>query len=660
MNAALADITLNGLFQDNMVLQRGIKVPIWGTAAPGDRVLIAFAGQTASATTDEHGRWRTSLRPLQASATPADLAITDGHVAIAIKNVVVGEVWVCSGQSNMELRVRDAANGTAEAAASDYPAIREFEVGRATDPAPVSVVNGQWQIASPATVGQFSAAAFYCARELWNRLHVPVGIINASWGATWAEPWTPIGSFASAPIYQSRLSQFQQNLKDYAADKATYMAKVALEQKATAQAQTEWFHSQTMADIGQREAWFDPATDAAKWKTVSLPFPDAGSSWNWLGSMWVRKDVVIPGDWVGKSLNLHIGAVDDVDITYLNGREVGRMWQDVPDFWKIPRKYVVPASLVKSTTVTIVVQIINAYGIGGMFGTPADMSLAPDGAPPIPLAGDWKYRRGSQIEVATQPQTLDSGMPGYAGGDPAAIYNGMIAPMQPFAIKGVIWYQGESNATEPDTYAQLFPAMISGWRAGWGEGDFPFYFVQLAQFQARQSSPIELQSWADLRDAQARALTLPDTGEAVISDIGDPATIHPLDKQDVGKRLALIALARDYRQHVDYMGPTFESAAVHGSTIVVKFGHARVLHSKTPVIAGFAVAGADKVFHYATAVIKNDTVIVTSADGSVPAPVAVRYNWAFNPAGELTNDTGLPASQFRTDNWGYDEVGVAD
>ena len=658
---ARAQIKPVGLFRDNMVLQQGVRLPVWGTAPPGDRVTVQFAGQTAEATVDPAGRWQVVLNPVKASAVPAQLTIADAKDTITVNNVLVGEVWVCSGQSNMEFHVRDANNAAAEIQQADFPTIRELDVGRTTSAVPIATVRGHWDVCSPGTVGQFSAAAYFFARDLWNHLHVPVGLINSSWGATMAEPWTPIESFTSIPVYKAQFQRFQDDLKACAVDKAAYTARVQQESKDVQQAQTDWYRKQVMDDVGQREKWYDPATDDKDWSTMTLPSPDASAGWNYLGSVWVRLEVTIPQAWVGKSLNLHLGACDDVDITYVNGHEVGRTWQDVPNFWRIPRKYVVPADLVTSTRVTIVVQVPNTYGVGGMFGTPDDMSLAPVDdatATPISLAGTWKIRLGTLTDVIHQPQMLDSGAPGVGGSDPAAIYNGMIAPLEPFAIKGVIWYQGESNWLEPAVYAQLFPALVSGWRKAWGEGDFPFYFVQLAQIQARQRLPIELESWGDIRDAQAAALALPHTGMAVITDVGDPADIHPKDKQDVGKRLALIALAHDYGEKAEYTGPTFKSQAIRGDAVTIKFDHAEDLHAGPGELQGFAIAGSDKVFHYARATIKGSSVIVTAADGQVPVPVAVRYNWGYNPVGTLTNRSGLPASQFRTDAWGYEDVSV--
>ncbi len=653
---AWAALAPAGVFADNLVLQQGRPVPVWGTAAPGAHVTVTFAGHNAAGVTDAQGHWRVALPALKASADPAVLTITDGTTTVTAKNVLVGEVWVCSGQSNMELHVRDVNNAAAEIAAGAYPAIREFDAARRTAPAPLPDTSGRWDVCTPAAVGNFSAAAYFFARELWTRLHVPVGLINASIGGTMAEPWTPRESVAGLPSFRTQYAQFLDDLKAYAADKTAYTKMAQAEQRTVQAAQAEWYKAQVMGDIGQREKWFDPAVDTKAWLPLTLPAATATDGWNYHGSVWVRRTVTVPADWVGKALDLHLGACDDVDITYVNGREVGRMWQDVPNFWKIPRKYVVPAELVTGTAVTIAVQIPNTYGVAGMFGTAEDMSLAPQGSAgaALSLAGAWQVRYGSAVDVPAQPQMVHSGMPGYGGGDPGAIYNGMIAPLQPFAIKGVLWYQGESNANEPGGYAELFPALVTGWRAAWGQGDFPFYFVQLAQYQARQRLPIEVQSWADLRDAQMHALALPHTGMAVAGEIGDAGDIHPKNKQELGRRLALLALAHDYGQKGECQGPTLKAWRVKGATVTLTFDHADGLHAES--LYGFAVAGADKVFHLATATLKGKTVTLTSA---VPAPVAVRYNWAFNPAGVLRNAAGLPASQFRTDTWAYDAATAA-
>jgi sialate O-acetylesterase len=653
-----AAITPNGLFQDNMVLQQGRKLPVWGTAPAGDHLTVQFAGQTVTADADTQGRWSTELQPVRASAEPAQLVISDGKQTITLKNVLVGEVWLCSGQSNMEMRVRDILNAPAELQAATYPAIRHFEVGRVTAPAPLPNVKGRWDVCAPATAGTFTAAGYFFARELWNRLHVPVGLINASVGATIIQPWTPLASLAGVPAYREQYQRFQDDLTAYAADKAAYTARVKQEAQEVKEAQKAWNAQRVATDVGQREQWFAPAYDTTGWGMITLPCPSADLAWNYAGSVWVRRAVSIPPAWIAKPLALRLAACDDVDTTYVNGREVGRTWQDVPNFWKVPRNYVVPAELVTTTTVTIAVQIPNSYGVGGMIGAPAEMSLAlaGDAGAAISLAGPWQVRLGTPAKVATLPKALHSGMPGYGGGDPAAFYHGMIAPLQPFAFKGVLWYQGESNAAEPALYADLFPALIAGWRAAWRMGDFPFYFVQLAQHQARQRLPIELESWGDLRDAQMAALSLPNTGMAVASDIGDAADIHPKNKQEVGRRLALIALARDYGQRVVYQGPTLQAQRRRGRALVLTFAHADGLRTTAGEITGFAIAGADGRFHAAQATLSRKTITVTAADGQVPVPVAVRYNWAINPAGTLVNAAGLPASQFRTDTWDYDEV----
>ena len=638
------EVRIPPVFQDNMVLQQGMPVPVWGKAAPGEEVTVEFAGQKRSSRADKDGNWRVTLDALKASAEPRTLTIFGAIVnqKSGIENVVVGEVWVCSGQSNMEWRVKDSLNANQEAANAAYPAIRMFTAG-----------HNRWSVCSPETVGNFSAVGYFFARELHRRLHVPVGMLNSSAGGTMIQPWMTPESAKAVPSLKAYWEDVASQIAQCRADPKAWQQRYKDAAAQIEKKREEWEQQALASDPGLKERWFEPATDTSGWRTIELPMHHADRGLNDVGTVWLRLDTKIPEVWVGKPLVLHLGPIDEIDYTYFNGKQVGSTWRDVPDFWRIPRRYTIPAEANTSARVTLAVRMYNLIGLMGLFGKPEQMALRlaedPD-TQPISLATTWRIRRGTEMDFGARPNVSIMPNPG-PDGDFGVLYRHKIAPMVPYAIKGALWYQGESNAHEPELYAELFPALIRGWRDAWGQGDFPVYFVQLAGHQGRQRLPVERCSWADIRDAQGKGLALPNTGMVVATDIGDAADIHPRNKQDVGKRLALWALASDYGQKLEYSGPRYTGMKVRGGKITLKFDHARGLRLEGNPETGFAIAGEDKVFHPATAVVRRKTVAVTAADGNVPKPVAVRYGWGFHPSCFLYNAANLPASPFRTDDW---------
>jgi len=490
---------------------------------------------------------------------------------------------------------------------------------------------------------------------------VPIGMIHTAWSGTPAEPWTSMEFLKKMPVYAERIQEYEQALVEYAADKAGYEQRRTEALKKQKDDMDAWMQQKLDADQGMKEKWFDPAFKTDGWKDVSVPM-DVTTLKNYSGIMWARSTVEIPLDWVGSDLTLNLGAIDDWDMTYVNGTEVGSM-PPGGNAWQVPRLYKVPAKLVTSENVCIAVRMINTVGAIGMLGGEKDYSLVPaagENAKAFSLIGSWKYATGAPIEMGAAPRVNAPQIPGASPGEPATLYNGMIAPLVPYAIKGAIWYQGESNAGAPEEYRDLFPAMIASWRQAWGLGDFPFIFVQLANFMARQTLPIETNSWADLRDAQTNTLKTANTGMAVIIDIGDAEDIHPRNKQDVGKRLALWALAKTYgKKALVYSGPLCKSIKIDGNKAVISFDCVgKRLVARGEPLVGFAIAGDDKVFHAAEAAINGDTVVVKSE--KVEKPVAVRYAWANNPICNLYNADGLPASPFRSDTWARPEVKAAD
>jgi len=394
--------------------------------------------------------------------------------------------------------------------------------------------------------------------------------------------------------------------------------------------------------------------DAADWKMMKLPQTIEAAGLDIDGAVWFRKEVEVPASWAGKDLLLSLGPIDDFDVTYFNGARVGAMGSEIQNSYAVPRRYKVYGSVVRAGRNLIAVRVFDRGGSGGFTGVQEQMSLAPAAGrktDAVALAGDWRYK----VELALEPKKPDWGTrPNPPGANnqnsPTVLFNAMIAPLTPYAIRGAIWYQGESNAGRAYQYRTLFPAMIRNWRAAWGEGNFPFYFVQLANWQPMKPQPGESE-WAELREAQMMTLREPHTGMAVIIDIGDTKDIHPRNKADVGHRLAVRALADTYSQKIEPSGPLYEAQSIEGNKIRIKFKHVDggLTTAGAGPPEGFAIAGADHKFHWAEARIDGDNVVVWSNE--VPQPVAVRYGWADNPDCNLYNKADLPASPFRTDDW---------
>jgi sialate O-acetylesterase len=491
---AKADVVLASLFQDHAVLQRDQTVPVWGTAEPGERVVVEFRGQSVATATDAGGKWKVDLKPMSASAEP-EVLLVHGKNTLTISDVLTGEVWLASGQSNMEFRVDQANDATNEIAAANHPLIRQFDVTNRVAESPQSTTVGSWVVCTPASAAKFSAVAYYFARDLQQAAHVPVGIINSTWGGTPVESWMSAATLQANPAFGASLDRWHKTIEEYPLKKTEYDSALAV-----------WEKDDTAALVtGKKE-------QAAFRKAHPKPRVPRGPGHHWT---------------------------------------------------------------------------------------------------------------------------------------PAGLYNGMIAPLVPYALGGALWYQAESNADYPEEYAALFSAMIRQWRGEWGH-EWPFYFVQIANFNGNQAD-LAPNQWAWLRNAQAQVLTLPKTGMAVTIDIGTPNDIHPKNKQDVGRRLALIARHNLLNEEVEFSGPVFEKIQREGAALRVTFTHAQGLTSSGQPVAGFVVAGSNQKFRPAEVRIDDETVIVSAA--TVTEPVAVRYAWSNAPEVRLKNSAGLPTSPFRSDEW---------
>ncbi len=623
---ASADVKPAPIFGDGMVLQRDVPVKVWGMADKNEKVTIAFNGQRTSVKADKNGKWSAALKPMQAGG-PYAMSIEGRSSKMTFTNVLIGEVWLCSGQSNMEWPVKSSANAAQEIAAANYPFIRCFTVEKNMSPVPLDSFSGSWAVCSPATAGDFTAVGYFFARDLWNELQVPIGIINSSWGGTDVETWTSADSYEALDSSVRRnYGQTSELLKQMSSPEGIEMKKK--------------FDADFVNDPALAAKWYENPDDPSAWQVMDIPqewgsTPLAKDD----GHVWFRREFTLPDNAGDEVSMLSLGLIDDNDITWVNGVEVGRTVG-----CDIQRKYTVGKGILHGGVNTITVRVTDTGGGGGLCASPENMWIGA-GRTVYPLTGKWSYKPS----VTTTAYGIIQRNPNMYY---SLLYNAMINPMVGFRIKGAVWYQGENNANDAYAYRTLFPAMIDDWRGKWGY-EFPFYWVQLANFMAEAPVPRE-SAWAELREAQSMTLALSQTGQAVTIDIGDPADIHPRNKQDVGHRLALNALAKDYgRNDIVWSGPTYASFVTDGNKVVLTldtYGSQLAVHNKYGYVEGFAVAGPDRVFHWAMAWIEDGNKVVVFSD-HVDEPVAVRYAWSDDPQANLFNTEGLPAEPFRTDNW---------
>ncbi len=621
------NIQLPPLFGDNMVLQRDMEVAVWGTAEPGGTVQISINDKEASAKVGEDGKWEVNLPPMQAGG-PFEFSV-NGARDTTFTNVMIGDVWVASGQSNMEWQLQATVdNYEEEIANANYPNIRLFDVERDLSTVELNQLRKPvtWKECSPETIPTFSAVAYFFGRELHQEYDVPIGLISSSWGGTPSEAWTSKGTIRDFEPFGEQIAEMEKE------------ATTPEEAEANMQAaQNEREKIIREANEKINAAGFTPDFDYAEWKTMEIPtlWESAGLR-NYDGFVWFRKEITLPSAMAGNSLTLHLGNIDDADVTWFNGEKIGET-----NAHNELREYEVPANLVKAGSNEIVIRVQDTGGGGGLYGPAEEMKIV-SGSFSVSLAGDWQYNETIEPQL---PQLNNSPH------QPAVLYNAMINPLIPYGIKGAIWYQGESNAGRAYQYRSIFPAMIEDWRSNWGIGEFPFLFVQLANFMERKPEPAD-DAWAELREAQLMTLRLPNTGMAVTIDIGEADDIHPRNKQDVGKRLALAAKKVAYEEDNVYSGPIYESMEIKGDSILLTFTNVGSGLMKLPdeKLKGFAIAGEDQQFVWAVAEIIGENQVAVSSP-KIKNPVAVRYGWASNPDVNLYNEEGLPASPFRTDEW---------
>ncbi|UKM64492.1 sialate O-acetylesterase [Flavobacteriaceae bacterium GSB9] len=620
-----AQVEMPKLFSDGMVLQRNKPIPVWGWAKPNEMVTVSFMGENLKAKADNTGKWKVVLKTKDAGG-PFEMTIK-GQNRIVIKDVLVGEVWICSGQSNMEWPVSKADYFDDELQDSDYPEIRHFLVEKDMAGKPKErLKGGDWKACSRNNVGEFTAVGYFFAKQLYNKLKIPVGIINTSWGGTCVETWTSKSAFDSSDEFKGMIAKMPNIDIDS-------LQKYQMNQMASRIGRIQGFKM----DSSNKSRFKDFDFDDSKWPEMNAPELWENQELGELdGTVWMRKSFTLSKENADKSAILELAKIDDQDTTYVNCIKVG-----TTKHYDQKRKYHINKNILKEGVNTIAIKIFDYAGGGGIWGDAEDMKLS-TGNTEVPLAGTWKFQV-VDFKTSLSPNSY-----------PSLLYNAMLNPLIPYAFRGVIWYQGEANVNRAEQYKKAFPLMINDWRNQWEQGNFPFYFVQLSTYDEFGGNSNKGSKWAELREAQNFTLQeINNTEMAVTTDIGNPKDIHPTNKQDVGKRLAAIALNKVYGKGNVFSGPVYQSMEINGNKIILSFNHigsGLTTTDKYGYLKGFEVAGEDKVFRYAKAAIIGDKVVVYS--NGVDMPKAVRYGWA-DDAGDcnLYNVEGFPAPPFRTDDW---------
>ena len=653
VSSASASVAMPDLFSDHAVLQRAKTVPVWGKADAGETVRVSVAGQSASAQADRDGRWRVNLDLSDAAPGPFELVAEGPSNRAEAKDVLIGEVWVCSGQSNMDWSVSRTLHAADSIAQSSNARLRVFEPKHILSDHPLDEVHGTWLISGPEVAGRFPAVGYFFGKNLQQALQVPVGLISTSWGGTPSEAWTSQEALDSDPDLKTgsrkviaHVDGWPQRIADYANRLTAWEKQYGVE----------------LPPAADPAAYADPKVSTADWTPVTLPgkLPAAAV-------IWVRRTVTITPEMTIGPLFVQPGIISDFDAVYLNGVKCGETPVGKSGS-ATARSYYLEKSIPGAATVAI--RIVSPKGEPAVTGAGISIDHAP-------LAGEWRAK--IEVPAPTLSAEAKSAYPAplelvpYPFRTPGRVYNSMLHSFIPYGIAGAVWYQGEDNAERAYQYRKAFPLMIQDWRRRWGRGDFPFYWCQLPGFGPYSATPDESPE-AELREAQTKTLALPNTGQAILIDLGEEGDIHPRNKLPVGDRLARIALQQTYHRPVKSSGPTYAGFKIEGDAIRVRFDHTlgglkahpipptyqlmtvdatpvpRVRHSPDSQVEGFAICGADRKWVWAQATIEGSTVVVRSP--AVPNPVAVRYAWAQSPLCNLYNGAaGLPAGPFRTDDF---------
>jgi sialate O-acetylesterase len=622
---------LHSLFTDNAVLQRDRSIPVWGWTTPGQSVTVQLDQKTTTARADAAGRWMAKIGPFAAGG-PHTLTVTGADPAgpIVRRDILFGDVWLCSGQSNMEMGIELVNDAAQEIANANYPNIRLYTVPKSASVAPASDVNQKWLVCNPTNIksgawGGFSAVAYFFGRKLNQELKVPIGLIHSSWGGTEGESWVSASALGTLPDFRPQIDRVKA---------AEANLSIPYDRQLDA-----WLAKQPFTGVvdGSR-----PEMDDSKWSNIRVPgnWENSGvpAFRNFDGIAWYRRVVDVPENMAGKDLTFRARVIDDNDVTYWNGTQIGST-----SGWGDQREYKISGAQVKAGRNVIAIRVTDNNGEGGIGGSADEIKLDSATGQSIPLSGTWKIQTSlTNAQLANAPLRADNNDPHV----PTVLYNAMIAPLEPYAVKGALWYQGENNASRAEQYSRLLPVLIKDWRARFGT-PLSFHIVQLAGFMAPDESP-KNDDWPLLRAAQQKtAQTVPNTSIAVTYDIGNQNDIHPKNKQDVGLRLALNALAKDYGKKVQNSGPTLRSVTPRGSEMVARFAQTTGgLNLKGETSRLFAIAGADLNWFWATPQVQSDTVVLTSP--FVTRPIYARYAWSNLPTGTLYNSANLPAPPFDT------------
>jgi Domain of unknown function (DUF303). len=624
--SAAAQVSMPKVFSNHMVLQRDMEIPIWGNAPAGTQITAVLGDAQTKGIAGENGKWMLHLPPFKAGGPYKLIVFQTGKPdqKIEFDDVLVGDVWLASGQSNMEWQVQQANDAAKEIKQADYPNIRFFFVAHNKSVKPESdVLGGSWKVCDSVNIKTSSAVAYYFARKIHADIHVPIGILQTTWGGTPVEAWTSKEMLLSSPITRSMVlandSVTNQHFVKDSLDLVRFWDIVYQPKNQTEKTVTQ------------------ASYDDSKWAEVKMPSVLKASGISaYEGMIWLRKIVDIPAGFATKDVTLHLGHPEMNYSVYINDKEICKtIWNANEN-----HTYTIPAGVLHTGKNIIAVRMAYLWG-GGGFNPPAEEMYISDGSTKLSLAGEWKYKK--ELEPSLPKIHNYHYYPTY-------LYNAMLNPVIPYGLKGFLWYQGEANDTLAYNYRTLFPMMISDWRIRWQQGYLPFLYVQLPNYKKRQTEPMESE-WAELREAQAMTLSQPNTGMVCAIDLGEAKTIHPTNKQDVGFRLALLADKVAYQKDIIVSGPIFSSYKIEGNMIRISFSESRSgLKTKDNLSPReFTIAGADKKFYRAIARIIGDELIIRSDE--VANPVAVRYAWCDNPDCNLINAEGFPAIPFRTDQW---------
>jgi len=625
-----ANVQLPKIFTDHAVLQRNAPISIWGWADKGEKVVVTLNKQKQTTEADNSGKWQIKFNAMSAGG-PYELNVKAKNV-IVLKDILIGEVWLCAGQSNMAFNLSRSKNGSKEVLNANIPTIRQFKVKEKISAEPKDDVDANdWKVCSPEVAGQFSAVAYYFAKNINAELNVPVGIINSSWGGTYIEGWMSHSALMKHPDYSSLSEVTNLEIEKWTAnigDLFTYYKQ---------QLGIQTFENYKADDA----KWSLPTFDDSKWLTV--PFPgnfDKSFLPLYDGVVWFRTVVDIDSQAAKDGLTLRLGTINDEYELYINGEKINT---EINTFHT--RQYEIdPQKLIAGKNV-IAIKIINYWETGGFISPANEYCIEGKNGYKIPFADHtWKMNFASAIRVWLNSPNIQPNM----------LFNAMINPIKSFTIKGALWYQGENNENYAFQYKSLLPMLIADWRTQFNQGDFPFYFVQLPNFKKfNQNSQLGEAVWAEMRESFSKTLSVANTGMAVTVDLGDSTDIHPIKKEEVGKRLSFVALNNLYNKPMEFSGPRFEKLTKTDGRLIVEFEKSPfstlIIKDIYGYLKGFEIAGEDQRFYYAKATLDGNKVIVQN--DKVANPVAVRYSWSNNPDGNLYNSAGLPASPFRTDNW---------